>query len=209
MFTENLCRKAYRLIRTQCSICVDIQREFVVIGNLADTGIFHGHIYTLNRSIDGIHSNNADRHILCFCLIRAHIAASLCYGKLHVELAVRSAVQCRYHLVRVYDFDILICLNIRTAYNTLALILDISSFRFIRLTVIPDIEAFQIHDNLSDIFLNARNGTEFMEDSLNLYLADSRAGQRRKHDSAKRIPQCCAVPSFQRLHNKSAELLII
>ena len=47
----------------------------------------------------------------------------------------------------LHDFDILICLNISSSYDTFALTLNVCGLWFIVGTVILDSKAFQIHDD--------------------------------------------------------------
>ena len=51
--------------------------------------------------------------------------------------------------------------------------------------IVRDSKALDIHDNLSYIFLDTLNGTEFMKNAFNLHLTHSSAGKRRKHNSSE------------------------
>src|SRR5699024_8680188 len=102
----------------------------------------------------------------------------------------------------------LIYLNIGCLYNTLALELNIRNLCFVCLACVADRKALQIHDDFRNVFLNARNGAEFVQNTFNLNLAYSGTRKRGKHDSSQGIAQCDSVSSFQRFYNKFAVFLI-
>ena len=87
-------------------------------------------------------------------------------------------------------------------------VFDIGRFGFIRVRIIADGKALQVHDDFGHILLHPGNRAEFMKDAVNLYLTDSRTRQRREHDPAQGISQSDPVPSLKRFHDKSSVALI-
>ena len=87
-------------------------------------------------------------------------------------------------LIRIHDFDILICLNISSSYNALAFTLNVCSLRFIVSAVIFDGQALKIHNDLRNVFFYARNGAEFVKHTINFNLAYSCTRQGRQHNSS-------------------------
>ena len=147
MFAQYLSSKADSLIRIQCTIGIYIQCKFIVISDLSNTGVLNNHVYSVNRSIDCIYSEYTDRHSVCFSLVSTYISTSTCDCKLHSQSAVFATVQSSNDLIWIHDFDILICLNISSSYDTFALTLNVCGLWFIVGTVILDSKAFQIHDD--------------------------------------------------------------
>ena len=209
MLAEYFGRQAHCLVGIQSTFCIYIQRQLVKVSDLTHTGILHCQVYTLNRRIDGVYRNHTDGHVFCLAFVRADIAASLCNRQLHIQLAVRSAVQCGNDLIRIHDLDILIYLDIGSSHNALTLEFNVSDFCLIGLAVVADCKALQIHDDLGNVFFHTGNRAEFMENSLDFHLADSRTRQRGEHDSSQGVAQSRSIASFQRFYNKSAVFFII
>ena len=209
MLAQDLCRKADCLVRFQCTVSVYIQGQLIIIGNLAHTGILYSQVYSFYRRIDRIHSDHTDRHIVALSFVSADVTASFGDGQFHVQLAVGTAVQCRDHLIRIHDLNILIYLNVRCSDNTFTFELNICNLGLIGLAVIADRKAFQVHNNFRHIFLDTRNRTELMQNALNLYLAHCCARQRRKHNSAQRITKSSTIAALQGFYNESSVLLVI
>ena len=136
MLAEHLSRKADSLIRSKRSIGVNIQSQLIVIGNLSHTGVLDGHIDTLNRGVDGIYRDHADRKILALILVSAHIATALGDRQLHVEATIRTATQCCDDLIRVHDLDVRVSLNISSSDHALALMLNVCGLDFVAVAVI-------------------------------------------------------------------------
>jgi hypothetical protein len=93
-------------------------------------------------------------------------------------------------------------------HNALALELDIGRLRLIRILIVADCKAFQIHDDLGYVLLDTRNRAELMENAVNLHLADCRARKGGKHDSSEGIPQGDTIASLQRFYDKTAIPLV-
>ena len=79
---------------------------------------------------------------------------------------------CNHHF-RIENLDIRIALNISCGYNTLALKINVSNFRFLRIAVVLDCETLDIHDDFRHIFFYTRDGAEFVKYTINLYLTYS------------------------------------
>ena len=93
-------------------------------------------------------------------------------------------------------------------YNSLSLILNVCGLCLIRLTVILDGKALDVHDDLRHVLLDSGNGTEFMQHTLNLDLAYRCSRQGGKHNSSQGVAKRDAIASFQRLNHKLSILLV-
>ena len=195
-------------IRSERSVGPHVKRKLVVVGILTDTGILNGHVDTLDRRVDRIYRDHSDRHIVFLSLIRAHIASAVCDGQFHAELAVRSAIQSSNDLVRVYDLDILIYIDISSGHCAFAAHFDVSCLRIISRRRIADRQVLNVQDDLRYVFLYSRNTAEFMKYSVDLDLTDRRSRKGGKHNSAKRIAKGRSIASLKRLDNETAMLLI-
>ena len=208
MLAQNLSCKAYCLVRADRAVCGNIQCKLIVVSLLSDTRILNCDVDSLYRCVDRIYRDNTDLSIRCLVLVRADVASALCDRKLDEQFSVLSA-ECSDHKVRIHDLNVLVNLNIRSADNALALILDISILGLVRLAAVLDSKTFDIHDDLSNIFLDSGNSSELMLYSVNLDLAYSCTGKRRKHDPSEGISKSDAIASLKGFHYKSAILLII
>ena len=208
MCAQYFCCKADCLIRSQCCICVYVQRQLIVVGNLTYTGILNGEVDTLYRCVNCIDCDHTDRHIRCLTLVCADVSASLCDRKLHVELAVCTAIQMCNNLIRIHDLDILIHLNVSCGYGTFAFKLDVCDLCLIRLAVVFNRQRFDIHNNFCNVFFYARNRAELMKHTLDLNLAYSSTRQGRKHNSSQGISKGCAIASLEWFNYKSSKAFI-
>ena len=81
------------------------------------------------------------------------------------------------YLIGIQDFDIRVSLDVRSRHSTLSMILDVSDFLLVCAAVVSDRKRLDVHDNFRNILFNAGDGTELMQDAVNLDLADSCAGE--------------------------------
>ena len=91
MLAQNFSCQADCLIRSKSSVCEYIQCQLIKVGNLAHTGILNGHIDTLYRCVDGIHSDHSDWKLVVLVLVCADITTAFCDVQFHIELTVRAA----------------------------------------------------------------------------------------------------------------------
>ena len=184
MFAEHLCRQTDSLVRHESAVRVHVQRQLIVVRNLTYTGILHGNIDSLHRCIDGINRDHPNRQIISLILISAHIAPTSCNSQLHVKLCILTA-QGSNHQIGIQNLDILIYLDIGSPHNTLALVLNVSGFHLVRIAVILDGKALNVHNDLRHVFLHAGNRTKLMEDTLDLNLTYRHSWQGRQHNPSK------------------------
>ena len=118
MFAQYLRSEADSLIRIQCSIGIYIQCKFIEISNLTNTGILYDHVYTVNRCVDRINCDHADRHVVSLTFISTDVTTATGDRKLHSQSAVLASVKSSNDLIWIHDFDILICLDVSCCYNT-------------------------------------------------------------------------------------------
>ena len=177
MFTEHFCRKRYSLFRAQCAAGPHIKRQLVEVRLLTYTCVLHVHIDAVNRCVNGVHCDHADRLIIGLAFICTDITAAFCDRHLHVQLAVCTVQGCD-HLIRILNLNIRINLYIGRMNDAFTFVFDVGSFGFIRVRIIADGKALQVHDDFGDILLHPGNRAEFMKDSVNLHLTDSRTRQR-------------------------------
>ncbi len=149
---KTLAARLTRLVRIQCSSGVKHPVSVVVIGNLP-TRVFTLRVYTLNRCIDSIHSENADRHVIALAFVSTDITDGFLDRQLHSTACCPGRRSGLRLPDRIHDLNILIYLNIGCSYNSLALELNISNFllRWLR-AVIADCKALQVHDDFCNVF---------------------------------------------------------
>ena len=104
-------------------------------------------------------------------LIGTDVSSAIRDGQLHVKLGVRASVQMRDLQLRINNLNVGIHLNVSSRHNALALKLDISDLRVICGAVVADGEILDVHNDLGHILFHTRNRTEFVQNSVDFYLA--------------------------------------
>ena len=88
MLAEHLCCQTDSLVGHKRTVCEYIQRQLIVVRDLAHTGILNSNIDSFHRRVDRINSDHTNRQILRLVLIRSNIAPASCDGQLHVKLCI-------------------------------------------------------------------------------------------------------------------------
>ena len=208
MFAEHFRREADGLVGGQRAVGIDIQSQFVIIGDLPDTGILHRHVDALNRRINRIHGDHANRKIFRLVPLGADIAAAARDRNFRVKLGIFSTAAGSDDMLRIHDFDVGIHLDIGRRHDALSLKLNVSDLRLVGVTVVLDCQPFQVRNDFRHILLDAGDGTELVKHAVNLHLADCYARQGRQHDSAQGIAQSGAIAPLQGFYYKSAVFFI-
>ena len=94
-----------RVIWRQSSIGPDFQNEFVIIGALTDTRVFHRIFHACDRRKDGIDGNEADRLIGALVFLTSGKSTTDAHFKFRVELMF--PVQGANQLLRIQHFKTL------------------------------------------------------------------------------------------------------
>jgi hypothetical protein len=79
---------AQRGLRVERPVGLDVDRELVVVGLLADAGGVHGVRHALDRREDRVDRDHADRLVRRLVVLRRRVAAAVADREVHLELGL-------------------------------------------------------------------------------------------------------------------------
>ena len=113
MVNQNVCSVLKCSIRSDRTICNNLQIKLLVVSLLLDTPVLHCPVYLADRSVDGIHRNCSDRSVLIPFLFSRNESAALgnCEGDFEFNRRFeRANVQLRIeHLERRQSLGDILC----------------------------------------------------------------------------------------------------
>ena len=174
-----------RFFRVNRTVRFNLHYKLVQIGALLNSSILHGVRYATNRTVRSVKPQDA--YAAGFTLFSSGvndlITATITDGNLHIQLAIcRKAGQ---KMVWIYNFDIMIELNIRGGYDTWPLLRH-PQYGFISV-MHRYRETFEVQQNRDHIFLCPGDGVIFMTNAFNFYFRNGCAGHRGQQNSTERI----------------------
>ena len=102
-------------------------------------------------------------------------------------------------MIGIDDLDVLVRLDIRGGHGTLAV------FRELQGHVIAVVQfqhdALEVQQDVDHVLLDPVQRRVLVQDARDLHFGRRVARHGRQQDAAKRIPQCMAVPTLERLHH--------
>jgi hypothetical protein len=100
---EDLGRLRERLLRRDGAVGLDLDRQLVVVGHLADARVFDRVVDLAHRREDGVDGDDADGQRLG--PLGGQVADAALDGQVHLDLDV-VGVEGHEHLVGIHDLDI-------------------------------------------------------------------------------------------------------
>ena len=200
MVAENLCAERYSVASGDGSVGPDLERQLIIVGQIADTGVFNRVVDLVDRRVDRIHRNDADGGLMLLVLLSRNIAAAGSHRDLHGQ--TRVAHQGSDVQIRVEDLNLAVCVDIASLDLALAGGLDVD--RLGTITMQLGNNALNIQHDFGNVFLNARNRRKLVLHTSDLDAGRCRARQRRQQDAAQRVAQRGAVAALKRLYDELA-----
>ena len=99
-------------------------------------------------------------------------------------------------LVGIENLDLTVGLNVARSHFALAGCLDVNGLGTV--TVQAGNDALDVQHDLGDVFLDARDGGELMDNAVDLHAGNSNTGQTGQKDPSERIAQGVSEASLQR-----------
>ena len=194
--------KAHGLLRANRAVRPDLKRQLVVVGDLAHAGVLHRVIHLEYRGIDAVDRQSVQGSLLRSLLVafRRDITAALVEHKLHDEL--RAVRQGRNVPIRVQHLDLRILLDAAGSYLALTARFDANGFRGIGIKLCGD--AFDVQDDLGNVFLHALDRGELMDYPVDFNAGDCHARQAGKQHTPQAVAQGGTETALQRLHDEFA-----
>ncbi len=197
MVLQDACCKRNRIVRSNAAIRLEFERQFVVIGTVANARVFDFVRHFLDRREQCIHRDEADRRIARTVLRRRYVAFAYFHDQFHVD--ARAFIQRADHKVLVQHFHIRIGL-----YHASG---DFTRFRrlqhhaFTIRAVGFQFQVLDIEDDVHHVLTHARDGREFVLHAFDFDAGDSSALQRAEQDAAHGHAEGDAEAALERLSN--------
>ena len=174
-----------------------LQGQLVIVGEITHTGVLNGIVDLLDRSVDGVHRDQADDRLGRLVPVGRDIAPAVGQRQLHVEGGI--GAQGGDVVVGIQDLHLAVSLDIAGSDLALAVHLNVDGLHALGVKLGDD--ALHVEDDLSHVFLDAGDSGELMLDACDLDGGHSRTGQRREQDPAQGVSQRSAIAALQRLHH--------
>ncbi len=183
MILHQFRRQSKGIAGSDRTVCPDLHRQLVVIGDLPQTRWFDGVVALAHRRVHGIDGNESDTQIVFEIPVRGNVTASALQAHFHFELA--ALAYCRNVDVLIEHFHIAVGLD-RAARNHARLIgaqvnrLWTISSKFER-------NLFQVEDDVGGVFDDAWYRLELMQHAFDLHRGNGRAFDRTQHHAPQRV----------------------
>src|SRR5215207_3080739 len=177
---------AQRGPRLDRAVGLDLERELVEVGPLADSGGVDRVGGAANRREDRVDRDNADRLVVRLVLVRRGVAPASTDGQVHLELGL--LLERRDRSLGVED------LHARGQVDVLGLDLaraggDQWGLDLIGIGVHPDDDILQVEDQVGDVLLQPRNCRELVGHALDADAGDRCAPEGREQHAAEAVAE--------------------
>ncbi len=179
------------------AIGFDLHGQFVIIKHLTFAGRLHVIGHFLDRRIDRVDRNEADGRIFGLVLVSRDIAFAGVDGQLDKQIG--AVIKVADHVLFVENFDAVAFGDVTSGNNTRTFGIDrqaLGAFDFH-----AQGNAFEVQDDVGDIFAHARNRGKLVQHVVNLDRCDGGALQARHQNAAQRVPEGQTKTAFQRFGN--------
>src|SRR5690606_29121465 len=153
------------VLRSNTSICPDIQIQAIIIGRVPESSGFDRIIHLADRRVNGINRNVADVQIFVYVLVGTNVTPSGLDPNFHANFA--AFIDGADMGIRIQNIDLRIGLNIRRLeICRLSFMLQVKGLWMIDMKFQRDL--FQIHYDVRDVFTDAGNGRKLVQDPIDL-----------------------------------------
>ena len=179
------------------AICLDVQRQLVIIENLTFTGVLDLVRHLANRRIEAVNRDKPDWSIFCTIAVGRHIALAGVDGEFHADFS--AFVQRADDVIRVKDLDIADSLNVASRNDAWAFLADDHALR--ALAFHADGDFLDVQNDIRNVFADARDRREFMQNAIDLNGGHGSAAKRRQKHATQSITERQTETAFQRFSN--------
>jgi hypothetical protein len=186
------------VFRRDRAIGLDVEDQLVIVQNLTFTGVLHLVGHALDRRIEAVDRDQADRRIFWAVAIgRFHIALAGVDGELHADFSA-FIKRADLHVIRVQDGSMSPVLDIASGHDARTLLAQI-----MRLGPSPSMRnAISLMFSTMSVTSSRTPGMDENSCSTpSICTRSRRALQRRQQDTAQRVAQRQAIATLKRLSN--------
>src|SRR4051794_23150846 len=183
---------------------LDVDDELVEVGALLDTGGLDlvGHLQ--HGAVDRVDRHPADLVVGTLVLHRRHVATATLDDQLHLQLALVG--QGGDLQVGVVHLDAGRRLDVTGGDDTGAGLAQVHRDGLVVLG--GDDKTLQVEDDLGDVFLDALDGRELVQDGVDLDAGDGRTGDGRQEGTTQRVAERVAETRLQGLDDEARTELV-
>src|SRR3954453_4457759 len=203
---EDLGRLAQGVLRLDRAVGLDVERELVVVGALADTGGLHRVGDAPHRREDRVDGDDADRLIGSLVLLGRPVAAATADRHVHLELGL---------LLERGDVGVGVE-DLHAGGQVDVLRGDLAGprghqrrFDLGRVRVHPADDALEVEDDVGDVLGHALDRRELVGDALDAHARHGSPGERGQQDAAQRVAERVAETAIERLDRGRAARTVI
>src|SRR6185295_16085706 len=187
------------------TVGLEVERQLVEVGALADASGRHRVGSTADRREDRVDRNHADRLLVRLVLVGRRVAPAATDRQ--VDLELRFLLQRRDWRLGVED------LNAGGQVDVLRLDLagaggDQRGLDLVSVGVHADDEVLEVEDDVGDVLLDAGDGGELVGNALDANAGDGGAAQRGEQDAAEAVAERVAEALVERLDGEGAAAIV-
>src|ERR1700745_249585 len=180
------------IVRCDPAVRPDLQNQLVVVGTLADAGIFDAVLDTDYWRKNRINRNNTERHICALVFVSGKKSAA--NPNLEFRFKFLLLVDRANYLVGIQHFDPLDRLNIHG--RNLTLFVDVNCYRARLVVDRLKFYLLQVQDDVGYVLNDPGEGSKLVLRSSNPNESNSSSCQRRQKSSAQReLPTVWPYPA--------------
>ena len=182
----------------------DLQEEFLVVGLLLDAEVLHRPVHLLDRGVDGVHGNRADRRVLVTHLLGRDEAAAL--GDREGDFQFDGGLQGADVKLGVQHLE-----RRQSLGDVLGGKFGLTADRDARRLGVHGVhhpaeaDLLQVQDDVLHAFDHAGDGLELFLDPADLDLRDGETFQRGEEDAAEGVADGLSVARLKRPELETAD----
>ena len=174
-----------RVLGRDGAIGLDVDRQLVVVRDLADAGVIDLVGDLADRREHGIDRDQADRRIVRAVLGARDVALAVLDGQFHVD--VRPVVQGADHQARGHHLDVVTGVDLAGGHLARAVGPQPHALR--PFAVHAQSDRLDVQDDVRDILAHARDRREFMQHAVDLDRGHGRALERGQQHATQGVAQ--------------------
>jgi hypothetical protein len=171
--------------RADAAVGPDVEHQLVVVGVLADAGVFDGVLDAGDRAVDRVDRDDADGGVGALVFLPGGETAADADFKFALELGL--AVKRADDLVLVDDLVVIVFLDVAGGDDAFLVGADGEQARLLAFAVVAEAHLLQVEHDLDDIFEDAGDGAELVLNAADLHGGDGGALQRGEQDAAQGV----------------------